>query len=143
MACSEWDVPALPVKLWQMTRVEALTRMDKWAPGPGRTELWRRAAAAPPVGQLSAVPPLHRSQDLAGGVFEIVGADDVETAVLDDGFAFVDVGAFEANHQRHFEADALHRGDHAFGDDVAARDAAENVDEDALHLRIGEDDLEG
>ena len=28
-------------------------------------------------------------------------------------------------------------------DDVAFHDAAENVDQDALHLRIGGDDLEG
>ena len=32
--------------------------------------------------------------------------------------------------------------DHALGDDVAAHDAAEDVDQDALHVRVGEDDLE-
>ena len=32
---------------------------------------------------------------------------------------------------------------HALGDHVAAHDAAENVDQDALHLRVGGDDLEG
>ncbi len=30
----------------------------------------------------------------------------------------------------------------AFGDDVATHDAAEDVDQDALHRRVGEDDLE-
>src|SRR4029078_612715 len=33
-------------------------------------------------------------------------------------------------------------GDDAFGDRVAAHDAAEDVDEDRLHLRGGEHDLE-
>ena len=37
----------------------------------------------------------------------------------------------------------MRRGDDAFGDDVAAHDAAEDIDQDALHVRIAEDDLEG
>ena len=36
----------------------------------------------------------------------------------------------------------LHRRDHALGDDVAAHDAANDVDENAFHVRIGGDDLE-
>src|SRR6185312_11741449 len=51
--------------------------------------------------------------------------------------------AFETNHQRDIEADLLHRGDDAVGNDVAFHDAAENVDQDALHVRIRGDDLEG
>ncbi len=60
----------------------------------------------------------------------------------DDLLAEIDVGAFEAHDQRHLEADVLDRGDHALGDDVAAHDAAEDVDENALHVRVGGDDLE-
>ncbi|GAB1395635.1 hypothetical protein MASR1M65_04120 [Saprospiraceae bacterium] len=41
------------------------------------------------------------------------------------------------------QAHLLHRGDDALGDDVAAHDAAEDVDEDALHVRVRGDDLEG
>ena len=62
--------------------------------------------------------------------------------LADDLLAEIDVGALEAHHQRHLEADLLDRGDHALGDDVAAHDAAEDVDEDALHVRVGGDDLE-
>ena len=40
------------------------------------------------------------------------------------------------------QADFLHRRHHAFGDDVALHDAAEDVDQDALHVRVGGDDLE-
>ncbi len=53
-----------------------------------------------------------------------------------------DVGAFEAHDQRDRQVHFLGRGDDAFGDDVAAHDAAEDVDQDALHRRIAEDDLE-
>ena len=69
--------------------------------------------------------------------------DDVEPGVADDLLAEFDIGAFEAHHQRNLEAHFLHRGDHAFGDDVAFHDAAEDVDQDALHARVGGDDLEG
>ena len=37
----------------------------------------------------------------------------------------------------------LRRADHAFGDDVAPHDAAEDVDEDAFDIVVGQDDLEG
>ena len=48
-----------------------------------------------------------------------------------------DVVALEADDQRQLEADLPHRLDDAGGDDVAVHDAAEDVDEDALHLRVG------
>ena len=67
---------------------------------------------------------------------------DVEVRLGDDLLAELDIGAFEPHHQRHLQADLLHRRDHAFGDDVALHDAAEDVDQNALHVGIGGDDLE-
>src|SRR5690606_16740177 len=46
------------------------------------------------------------------------------------------------HHQRHFQADFFHGGDDAFRDDVALHDAAEDVDQNALNLRVGRNDLE-
>jgi succinyl-CoA synthetase beta subunit len=51
--------------------------------------------------------------------------------------------AFQAHHQRDLQRDFLGGGDDAFGDDVALHDAAEDVDQDALHVRVADDDLEG
>src|ERR1700731_3058544 len=86
---------------------------------------------------------LYRLDDFLRGIVEIVGRQHVETAFPDDLLAGIDIGAFEPHHQRHLQADFLHRGDHALGDDVAFHDAAEDVDQDALHVGIGGDDLEG
>src|SRR5260370_13986005 len=80
---------------------------------------------------------LHGLDDLLRGIVEIVGRQHVEATFPDDFLAGVDVGALEPHHQRHFQADFLHRRDHAFGDDIAFHDAAENVDQDALHIGIG------
>ena len=99
-----------PVMPWQMTLVFLSTRMD--------------ISAA----SFTAV------DDLLGGIVEVVGGDDVEPDLARILLAELDIGAFEAHHQRHLEADLLHRRDDAFGDDVASHDAAEDVDQDALHL---------
>ena len=87
--------------------------------------------------------PLHRGDDLLGGVVEVVGRDDVQAAVVDDLLAELGIGAFEPHHQRHLQPDFLDRGDHALGDDVALHDAAEDVDQDAFDGRVLGDDLEG
>ncbi len=50
--------------------------------------------------------------------------------------AELDVGAFEPHDQRHLEPDLLDRRDHAGGDGVALHDAAEDVDEDPLHVGV-------
>src|SRR5690606_7154640 len=56
--------------------------------------------------------------------------------------ALLDVGALKARDDRHLDADFLHRGDHALGDQVAAHDAAEDVDQDGLDLGVGKNELE-
>src|ERR1700738_406349 len=88
------------------------------------------------------LPSLDSLDDLLRGVVEIVGGQYVATGFTDDLLAGIDIGALQPHHQRHFQAGFLHRSDHALGDDVAFHDAAENVDQDALHIGIGGDDLE-
>src|ERR1700730_10163847 len=79
---------------------------------------------------------LNGLDDLLCGVVEIIGADNVVSGFPDDLLAWIDVGAFETPQQRHFQAGFLHGVSHALGDDVAFHDAAENVDQDALHIGI-------
>src|SRR5581483_9833938 len=85
----------------------------------------------------------HRFDNLLRGIVEIVGGGDIETGLGDDLLAEFDIGALKPHDERHLEPDFLHRSDDPFGDDVAFHDAAENIDEDALHVRVGSDDLEG
>src|SRR6056297_3978876 len=94
------------------------------------------------VGTHPAGSAFHSLHDLFGAVLEVVGGDYVEAGGGDDLLALLDIGAFETHHQRHLEADLFHRGDHALGDHITAHDTAEDVDEDALDLRVGGDDLE-
>src|SRR5688500_570734 len=115
MACSEWKVPWLPVKPWQMTLVDELTRMD-----------------------IRLAPDCL--DDLFGRIRKIVRRDDVQPGVADDLLAEIDVRALQPDHERDLQPNLLHRGENALGDDVAAHDAAEDVDEDALHVRVRRDD---
>ena len=87
--------------------------------------------------------PFTALTTFCGGVGEIVGGGDGEARFGQDFLAQFDIGAFQAHHQRHLQRDFLRRGDDAFGDDVAFHDAAEDVDQDALHIGIADDDLEG
>src|SRR5687767_4585149 len=85
---------------------------------------------------------LHFGDDLLGGVAEVVGGDDRQAAFGEDVLALLDVGAFQANDQRHLQMDLAGRRDDPFGDDVAAHDAAEDVDQYAFDRRVEQDDLE-
>jgi len=74
---------------------------------------------------------------------QIVCRNDVETALGHYALALFDIGALEPHDQRLVEPKAAGRADNALGDDVTAHDAAEDVDKDALHILVGENDLEG
>src|ERR1051326_2486378 len=117
MAASEWKVPLRPVKPWQMTFV-----------------FWSTSTAMSDGSD--------RLDDLLRGIVEVIGGDHVEPRIRDDALAEIDVGAFEPHHQRHLQPNLLDRRHDALGDDVAAHDAAEDVDQNAFDIRIGRDDLE-
>src|SRR5690606_35075209 len=52
------------------------------------------------------------------------------------------VGAGQSDHDRNPDVDALRGGDDPVGDVVAAGDAAEDIEQDDLDVRVGCDDLE-
>ena len=87
--------------------------------------------------------PFTALTTFCGRIGEIVGGGDGEARLGEDFLAQFDIGAFQPHHQRHLQRHFLGRGDDAFGDDVAFHDAAENVDQDSLHIGIADDDLEG
>lgn len=63
--------------------------------------------------------------------------------IREDFAGFFHVGAFEADDDGDFEGDFFAGFYEGFGDDVALGDAAEDVDEDAFDVGVGEDDAEG
>src|SRR5688572_5219853 len=81
--------------------------------------------------------------NLAGGVRQGGGGDNGQAGFLQDLATQLDVGAFEAHHQRPVQAHFARRTNDAFGDRVAAHHAAEHIHENPLHARIVEDQLEG
>src|SRR4051794_10021603 len=114
-----WNWPVLPVMPWVMTLVSLLMRMLMGVP-------WAL---------------LDGFDDLGGGLGHGVGADDGQAGFREHLLAQVLVGALHAHDERHGEVDGLAGGDHALGDGVAAHDAAEDVDQDALHALVLEHDL--
>src|SRR4249919_4259806 len=120
--CSAWKVPCEPVKPWTITFVFLLIK----------TDMGRRSLLAG-----------DGSNRLLRAVVDVVGRSDGQTRVLQQFLAGFHVRAFEADDDGNLDVDFLDRADDALGDHVAADDAAEDVDEDRLHLVARQDQLEG
>jgi hypothetical protein len=90
----------------------------------------------------AASPRSSAEDDFFRGVAKVVRRDDRQARIRQNVLAQVHVGALQAHHQRYVERNLARGRDHAFGDHVATHDAAENVDQDALHVGVREDDLE-
>src|SRR5690349_20184865 len=112
MPARVWNWPVLPVMPWVMTLVSLVRRM------------------------LIASLALYRRDDFLRRVRHVRSRDDRQTGIGEYLLAEIDVGAFEAHDERHLEAHLPRGRDHAFGDHVALHDAAEDVDEDRLEVRV-------
>ncbi len=77
------------------------------------------------------------------GFFHRCAHLEIQPRLLKNLAAFFNVGAFEAQHDRHLHVEVAGRCHHARGQPVHAQNAAEDVDEDRLHIRVGEQDLKG
>src|ERR1700682_3900069 len=102
-----WNCPVLPVMPCVMTLVFLSTRMDMMLLG-GRGD-----SAA-----------FGGGDDFLRGVAHVVAGNDRQPRVGEDLLAEVDVGAFEANDERHLEGHLLRGGHDAACDHVAFHDAA-------------------
>ena len=87
MHCSEWKVPCLPVKPWQ---IHLGVLVDKYAHDRILIECAKVSAGS--------------RDDLLCSVGEIGGGDDLEATRGEHLARFLGVGAFEAHHDRHFHA---------------------------------------
>src|SRR5690606_9420804 len=163
-ACSEWKVPCWPVKPWVMTLVFLSTKtlmcnsLDSFPAIPPVRH--SRASGNPLRSSMDArlrghdvdslfvsrngswSRGLRRRDRLAGRIVEVVCRGDREARPGEQFAALLDVGALQAHDHGDRQADLLDRRDDALGDEVAAHDAAEDVDQDAAHLVRGQDQLE-
>src|SRR5438445_5072671 len=116
-----WNCPVLPVMPWVMTFVLRLTRID--------------ISNAPSVrgGGRAAV---GGGNHLLRRFGHVVRGDDRQSGFGEDFLAQVLVGALHAYDERYRETRRLRRGDHAFGDRVAAHDAPEDVHENRLQVLV-------
>ena len=88
-------------------------------------------------------PPAARDDLAAAASVMSSAVVEVEAGLPQHRPALLLVVALHAHDHRHLHRQVAHRGDDALGEDVAAQDAAEDVDEDRLHVGVGEQDAEG
>src|SRR5581483_5576458 len=79
---------------------------------------------------------------LLGRIRHRIAGDDGKAGFSECLFAGLDIIAFQTHHQRQFKPGLAHGGDNAGGDDVAIHDAAENIHQYSLHIRVAQYDAE-
>src|SRR3989304_1654642 len=80
---------------------------------------------------------------LLGGVLHAVGRGEVEPGLLQPPPPLLDVRPLHPHHDRHGDLEGPGRADDTVGQDVAAEDAAEDVDQDGADVPVGGGDTEG
>src|SRR5690606_22111495 len=114
--CRAWNEPSRPVMPCTSSFVFSSMKIDMLLPRP--RELDRLLHDL-----------VHRRRRTEPGVLQ-----DLQCCIL--------VRARQPDHDRHIDLDALCGRDDAVGDVVAAGDAAEGVEADHLHVRVGGDDAQ-
>src|SRR6478752_3969166 len=125
-------MPSDPVMPWTMTFESALRKIAMVS----FSLLLARWSVGGPGGELGGAA--------RGAVHRRLDRHERVVALLQDAAALLDVVAVEAHDERTvlLVAERVEGADDAVGDGVARRDAAEDVDEDALDLRVGQDDVQ-
>src|SRR5262245_31596416 len=76
-------------------------------------------------------------------VLHSVSDDEVQSGLFQHELSFFDVGAFQPNHDRFGDVQVAGRFDDAARNHIASDNAAENVNQHGLYVRIGQQDSEG
>src|SRR6201996_1256127 len=121
-----WNVPSLPVIPCTMRRVFSSTNTD--------------IDCSRSLGRGLCFGCFH---GLVCRVLHGLPDDEVETRILQDFPSLLHVGAFQAKNDRNLYVGLLGCFHHALSQRVDAQNAAEDVDEHALHVFVREQDLEG
>src|SRR6476661_4086037 len=125
-------MPSDPVMPWTMTFESALRKIAMVS----FSLLLARWSVGGPGGELGGTA--------RGAVHRRLDRHERVVALLQDATTLLDVVAVEAHHERAvlLVAERVERAHDAVGDGVAGGDAAEDVDEDALDLRVRQDDVQ-
>src|SRR4029434_5020990 len=84
----------------------------------------------------------RKGDGLFRSVFHTAGHRELQSRILEYLAALFHVGTLQANHHRDIESDGLRGVHHSTSNDIAPHDTAKNVDEDRLHILVGQENLE-
>src|SRR6202453_1935310 len=127
-----WKLPSLPVMPCTMSRVFSSTNTDI-------------DCSRVPVRVLSLLcgVVLGGLHCLGSCILHRLANDEVEARLLENFASLLHVGSLQAQDDGNLHVGLLGRFYDPLGQSVDAQDAAEDVDEDGLHVLVGEQDLEG
>src|ERR671910_920864 len=129
--CSVWNEPSRPVMPCTNTRVSRSTRMltDRTSPR------WSFASGCAHGRAAAWSCGVCRADGLRGRFVHAIAGG--QPRLGEEAPPFLGVGSGESHDDRHLDGDSLQRFRDALGNDVAPRDAAEDIDEDGTYIRVG------
>src|SRR5215213_7324521 len=134
--CSVWNEPSRPVMPCTNTRVSRSTRMLT-----ERTPLRCSFGAARAYGRAGSHSyGVCRADGLRGRFVHVIAGR--QPCLGEEAPPFLSVGSGKPHDDWHRDFNAPQRFADALGNDVAPRDAAEDIDENGAHIRVGGDDAE-
>src|SRR5918995_3598085 len=134
--CSVWNEPSRPVMPCTRTRVSRSTRMLTERTPPHWSSTW--AQTHPRKSACSCA--VCRADGLRGRIVHAVAGS--QPRLGEESSPFLRVGPGKTDDNRHLDRDALQCFRNALRDDIAPRDAAEDIDQDGAHVRVGGDETE-
>src|SRR5215216_5908292 len=129
--CSVWNEPSRPVMPCTNTRVSRSTRMltertpPRWSSSSARAHGHASACSC----------GVCRADGLRGRFVHAIAGG--QTRLGEEASPFLGVGSGKSDDDWHRNGDSPQRFRDALGDDVATRDAAEDVDENGAHIGVG------
>src|SRR5215207_546638 len=134
--CSVWNEPSRPVMPCTSTRVSRSTRMLTDRTPPRWSPAWAQSH-----GRMSACScRVRRADGLRGRL--VHAAAGGQPRLGEEAPPFFRIGPGQADDNRHRDGDALQRFRNSLRNDVAPRDAAEDIDQDGAHVGVGGEQAE-
>ena len=85
---------------------------------------------------------MKRSNSLLGSIIQVIRRNDLQTTIIEDLLANLNIGALKTNNERKVQLDLLDRIHDALSNHITANNTTKDIDEDGLHMLIGTKDLE-
>lgn len=85
---------------------------------------------------------IKSSNSLLGSIIKVICRNDLQTTIIEDLLANLNIGALKTDNERKVQLDLLDRLHDALSNHITTNNTTKDIDENGLHMLIGTKDLE-